>query len=57
MNQNNLADSLNEKGEILIIQTDDCTKNGDLICESENGESYKLPIKDFITIFKNKEIY
>ena len=56
LNQNNLADSLNEKGEILIIQTDDCTKNGDLICESENGESYKLPIKDFITIFKNKEI-
>ena len=56
LNQNNLADSLNEKGEILIIQTDDCTKNGDIICESENGESYKLPIKDFITIFKNKEI-
>ena len=51
-----MADALNENGEILIIQSDDFTKNGDIMCESEKGESYILSIKDFINNFTNKEI-
>ena len=56
MNQNNLSEALNKKGEILIIQIDDFNKNGDIICESETGENYILSVKDFISYFKYKEI-
>ena len=39
LNRENLDLALNRKGEILIIQTDDFTENGDIVCENDNGES------------------
>ena len=56
LNEQNLIKSFNEKGEILIIQSDDFTKNGDLVCESQNGESQILEINSLIKILKNIEL-
>ena len=44
LNYENLSKALNEKGEILIIQSDDFTDNGEIICETINGESKLLKI-------------
>ena len=50
----NLVESFNKKGKILIIQSDDFSDNGEIILESKYGESelltndklkFKLPVK------------
>ena len=56
LNKENLKLALNEKGKILIIQSDDFSKDGDLILENERGESNILLKKDFIQMIKEKEI-
>jgi hypothetical protein len=57
LNRENLNNALSEKGKILIIQSDDFTENGDIVCENENGESDILLANDFIKILKSsKEI-
>ena len=57
LNRENLNNVLSEKGKILIIQSDDFTENGDIVCENENGESDILLANDFIKILKSsKEI-
>ena len=56
LNENNLKEALNDKGEILIIQSDDYAKNNNIICESEKGESYLLPFEDIIKTIKTKKI-
>ena len=59
LNNENLKEALNKKGEILIIQSDDFMEeenNKCIICESEKGKSYKLYFEDLIKIIKNKEI-
>ena len=50
LNLENLLKALNQKGEILILQSDDFTENGDIILESENGISQLLTVEDFIKI-------
>ena len=58
LNEENLKDALNKKGEILIIQSDDFIekKNNCIICESEKGKGYKLYFEDLIKIIKNRII-
>ena len=56
LNYNNLNLAFNSKGRILIIQSDDFTENGDIILESERGESIKLLKEDFIKMISNKNI-
>ena len=56
LNKDNLNSTLNEKGKILIIQSDDFTENGDLIIESEKGEGNILQKEDLIKMIKNKDI-
>ena len=48
LNEENLKKALDTSGKILIIQSDDYTEDGDIVCESEDGQSY---------IFKNQDIY
>ena len=38
LNAENLSKAFNDKGEILIIQSDDFTDNGEIVCESKNGK-------------------
>ena len=52
----NLTKALNEKGEILIIQSDDFTDNGEIVYESKNGESKILKLNNLINIIKDKNI-
>ena len=56
LNEENLTHVLNKKGEILIIQSDDYTKNGEIVCESDDGESLIIPMKKLDKIIKNKKI-
>ena len=41
---------------MLIIQSDDFVLEGNIICESEKGESYILELNDLINMIKEKEI-
>ena len=57
LNKNNLIEALQKNPEVLIIQSDDFTENGDIIMESDEGTSKKLTIKEFNEIigqFENK---
>ena len=56
LNYENLSKALNEKGEILIIQSDDFTDNGEIVCETKNGESKLLQMNNLLKILKNKRI-
>ena len=47
LNKDNLIKSFDNEGKILIIQSDDFTENGELILESDTGESIFLPIEEF----------
>ena len=55
LNRKNLHESLKNKGEILIIQSDDFNDNGDIILESDEGKSDLLP-KDELFMFIEKTI-
>ena len=46
LNKENLVKSFDNEGKILIIQSDDFTENGELILESDIGESQLLPIEE-----------
>ena len=57
LNKENLNLALNEKGEILIIQSDDFTEKCEIVCENENGESEILQIDDeLIKKFNNYKV-
>ena len=56
LNEKNLNQALDERGEILIIQSDDFTLNGDIICESEKGKSYIFQKGKIIELIKKKII-
>ena len=56
LNYENLSKALNEKGEILIIQSDDFTDNGEIVCETKDGESKLLQMNNLLNILKNKRI-
>ena len=56
LNKENLNLAFKEKGEILIIQSDDYTEKGEIVCETENGESEILKMEDLINMIKNKNI-
>ena len=57
LNKENLKESLNKKGEILIIQSDDFEENNDgIIGESEKGESFIISFKDLINMIEGNEI-
>ena len=56
LNNENLSKALNEKGEILIIQSDNFTDNGEIVCETKNGESKLLTMNNLINILENKKI-
>jgi hypothetical protein len=43
LNKKNLEDAFNKEGKLLIIQSDDYSKEGDIILESDIGKSQKLP--------------
>ena len=43
LNEENLKEAFNEKGKILIIQSDDFNKEGEIILESNYGLSEALP--------------
>ena len=43
LNANYLIQALNEKGKILIIQSDDFNEEGEIHLESKNGEGESLP--------------
>ena len=53
LNEDNLKNVLKKKGEILIIQSDDFTINGDIIMESDEGISKKLDKNKFIKLIEN----
>ena len=55
LNEENLKDSLKKSGEILIIQSDDFTEDGDIVLESEEGISRKLNSSEFLEIFNSEE--
>ena len=57
LNNENLYEALNGKGEILIIQLDDFIDNDNIICESEKGKSYLLSFDNIINMIKQKKIY
>ena len=47
LNKQNLEEALKEEPEILIIQSDDFTENGDIMMETDEGMSEKLSIDEF----------
>ena len=55
LNEKNLEDSLKKTGEILIIQSDDFTEDGDIVLESEEGISQKLDASKFLEMFNSEE--
>ena len=55
LNIDNLKEALNEKGKILIIQSDEFTNDGDIVCECENRKSSILKKEDFYELIKNKK--
>ena len=46
MNKNNLQESFDKNGKILIIQSDDFSEKVEIFLESENGESILLSIEE-----------
>ena len=56
LNKENLKEALKKDGEILIIQSDDYTEEGDIILESDDGISEKLSKKEFKSLFSNDNI-
>ena len=54
LNEENLEEALNGKGEILIIQSDDFIENDSIVCESENGHSYLLSFEKIANMIKEK---
>ena len=54
LNKDNLLESLNQNGKILIIQSDDFTENGEIIFETEYGESQVLSIDSLETLLPEK---
>ena len=56
LNKENLYDALNNKGEILIIQSDDFIGNNNIIGENEKGESIEILFEDLINMIRTKEI-
>ena len=57
LNNDNLNLAFNDSGEILIVQSDDFTEFGDIICESKKGESYIFSkIKEFFLNYKGKKL-
>ena len=54
LNLDNLKLALNEKGKILIIQSDDFTNEGDIVYESEDGKSIILKKEEFYELVKSK---
>ena len=56
LNIENLNYALKREGEILILQSDDFTENGDIICESEKGRGALLKRNDLIKIFQKQKI-
>ena len=57
LNRLNLRNSLKNKGEILIIQSDDFNENGDIILESDDGKSDILPKDEFFEYIDEKIEY
>ena len=51
LNEANLEDTLKRKGEILIIQSDDYTENGDIMLENQKGISERMSKRRFKEIF------
>ena len=56
LNNENLLKAINNKGKILIIQSDDFTENGDIVCESKKGKSEIIDLNTIENIIKIKEI-
>ena len=54
LNKKNLEEALEKDGEILIIQSDDYTEEGDIILESDEGISQKLSKEEFKSLFSNE---
>ena len=52
LNEDNLREAFSGKGKILIIQSDDFNKEGDILLESNIGESYSYSINNFNKIIK-----
>ena len=57
LNKENLNKALNKEGEILIIQSDDYTENGEIMLESNKGESEKLLIEEMKSLLPVKIKY
>ena len=57
LNKENLVKSFDKEGKILIIQSDDFTENGELILESDIGDSQLLPIEELIKMIPIKIKY
>ena len=57
LNEKNLHDTINKSGrKILIIQSDDFTENGDIVLETEKGQSKVLSNTDFIENYLPKKL-
>ena len=56
LNRENLISALNRKGEILIIQSDEFTENGDIVLENDKGESEILELNEIFNTLKNKQL-
>ena len=56
LNEENLTQVLNKKGEILIIQSDDYTKDGEIVCETDEGEGLIISKKKLGKIIRNNKI-
>ena len=57
LNIDNLNESFNQNGKILIIQSDDFTENGEIVYETKYGESQVLSIEDLKKILPEKIKY
>ena len=57
LNKDNLLSDLNQKGRILIIQSDDFSENGEIILETDMGESQVLPNDNLKKSLKEKIKY
>ena len=57
LNKENLVKSFDNEGKILIIQSDDFTENGEIMLESDVGESQLLPIEELSKIIPIKIKY
>ena len=55
LNFDNLKLALNKKGEILILQSDDFSDNGDLFLEIKEGESELLPRNCLLELLQKKK--